>query len=275
MKMFYDLIRLPIAAIACTLCLTVLLRVVVIGEQNFCPLDVPISAVTAVLGATDTSCVTTRVVPQTYFDHTKFVEVDTGCLKDDEFDAAMVNYRPIRVALDSAGRIYRLFQFDTCEFNALVDARPPSFEEDPISVYYYGLYFVEFALVHTVLYWEHCSIENAQQLKVLNRESLWCSGWTDERWRAKEDSVEQKVDALASRLNAERVRPAENGDGFAVRYYIWYARFGDLREIDLHIDQEGHIYVLSNQIVDSEVGFYDPGLSGVTPEIIKLKRCNW
>ncbi len=170
---------------------------------------------------------------------------------------------PLRIAIDSSGRIFHLLNFRRNEFNDLVDNHPPTLNH--ADVYEYGRFVVKTTQIYTWLPGHSCFVSSTKNLKQINRDEVRyyaTNPWLED-WGLKSQHIDRRIDSLASELNQERLTYDQESKEYLARYYVWYVETGVLRKITLRILPNGHCYPVVNRILAEKIGYYDPYGTGL------------
>ena len=224
--------------------------------------DASRSAVEPYVETVDERCVSVTDIPQDFFAEVTFLNIDTGCVPGMLHDFSK---RPLRIAFDSGGQSYRLFNFADCEFNTLVEDHPP--QVDSQNIYEYGRFFLNVTQIYAYSERDYTIIESSGQLKTVNREHYrWSMVLTDHEFEARSRQIDSRISCLATLLDAPRVDSDSLRGGWSIHYYVWYARSGDLRMITLSIAPDFRCWVDCDEIIAQQIGYYLRFGGGDLPE---------
>jgi len=195
-------------------------------------------------------CLVITCLPQQYFPLVTFARVDTTCK---ETFHPRSDYKPIRLAIDTAGQIYHIYNFGSPEYSHLVRNYPVSLS--PANAHEYGLFFLK----TTYLYYEgdYYYLSELEELKKLNRSDT--KDWWEfpEEFEKRAQEIDKTIDSLSQTVDSKPVAVVDSGRAFLLTYFIWYQSSGKLREIQLRVELHGQADVKSDKVIADKVGFYE------------------
>lgn len=198
-------------------------------------------------------------VQQSYFEDLTFLEIDTGVVYRDSDGSYYVHpiypFKPIRIAVDADGRVYKLFGFDTLDFEKLIYRYPPAgISLDVSSLYDYGRFFIEITIISR-LDGNHHFVEGTNWFVELNRKMM-IDDFT--RFISKRlQELEERMKELSPVLNFDTLKFDRRTNNFIVDYYIWFESNGDFRHVSLRIELDGACYVLKDEVLAQQLGAYE------------------
>lgn len=204
----------------------------------------------AVLRNTKPDCITETSIAQTFFAQLNFIRLDTGC--SESFNP-VPGYRPIRIAVDSSGRIFQLFGSDSSQFNEMLRTHPVTIGID--NAFRFGQLYIDIALLFDPYGYQYVS--SSEDLLKLNREDV--EMWIDPNvFKKMSRAIDSATVDLCKRLNFRLLEYDRIDECFMVDYYVWYDDSGDLRHVRLSISRQGVCFVKEDEVVATKIGYYDP-----------------
>jgi len=208
-------------------------------------------------------------VEQTYFEDLTFLQIDTGVAYVDSSGSYYAfpprPFKPIRIALDNDGRVYRLFGLDSSEYNSLIYRYPASETIlEARNLYDYGRFFLEIALFSR-LDGKHYFVDGSAWFVELNRRLMLDEGT---RFLSRKlEELEQRMEELSPTLNFDTLKYDRRTDSYIVDYYVWFDSTGDLRYVSLRIELDGACYVLKDEIIAKSLGAYESVRQAMFPPL--------
>ena len=197
-------------------------------------------------------CIVMDTISQQYFPELLFLTIDTGCYYS-------TNPRPgdgpMRLALDPSDRVFRLFNFDSSQFDEMTNTYPlTGIDLDPTNVYDYGRFYIEVTLNYS--FWSYHYLDGVEDFIELNR-SLMLDDWTVSIG-SKLETYRRQIGEIKGRLNFDSTIFDRSTRTFYVDYYIWYEDSGNLRHVRLAIEYSGACSVVTDPVMAEAIGYFDP-----------------
>lgn len=190
-------------------------------------------------------CMVVDTIVQELFPEVTFVMVDTGCMY-----AGRPETDRFRLAYDSLGRRYKLFSFDSMQFNQLVQDHPIAINSD--NVFAYGAFFLQCTDIYTSYRFTY--IRDVDEFLEYTRQlgKHWDNDLTSPRWA----KLEKAIRKTCRKLAPDTIVFVPSERRFLVHYYVWFEWTGDIVHYFLVIGQDGTCELLKKSTVASEVGRY-------------------
>lgn len=202
-------------------------------------------AVLDLTGQPNDKCMVVDTIVQELFPEVTFVMVDTGCIY-----ANRPEIDRFRLAYDSLGRGYKLFAFDSMQFNQLVQDHPIAINSD--NVFAYGAFFLECTDIYT---WNRFTyVRDVDEFLEYTRQlgKHWHDDLTSPLWA----KLEQATRETCRRLTPDTIAYVPSERRFLLHYYVWFELSGDIVHYFLAIGQDGTCELLHKSTVASGVGRY-------------------
>jgi len=216
-------------------------------------------AIVDVLHPSNAQTVEIDTIKQSYFEDLIFLTVDTGVVSVDSAGHHYVHpirsYGPFRIAVDEEGRVYRLFGFDSVEYDQLI-YRYPETEVmlDPSAVSDYGRFFIETTMLSNRR-GDYYFVEGSNWFVGFNRKMMIddFTRFVNKRLQELEDRMKE----LSPYLNFDTLKFDRRTNSYIVDYYVWFALTGELRHICLKIELDGACIIGKDEILAERLGAYD------------------
>lgn len=187
---------------------------------------------------------------QDFIDGAEFCEIDTSAV---QLMPPPSELRPLRLAVDASGRIYRIMGFDSCEFNDLVDGVQLNPGLDVI--YSYGRFYLR--MCHLTVVPEPVFVSDVDCLLKLNREIMLDSSTYLPSEHGTWDSTKLQIESALLGVPLGRCSRDTTDGQLICTYVIWFFSTGELHRIDVSMDSGNRCSIVADKVLGIKIGFWN------------------
>ncbi|MEW6411482.1 MAG: hypothetical protein AB1483_03305 [Candidatus Zixiibacteriota bacterium] len=192
-------------------------------------------------------------VDQPFFEDVVFVDIDTFVTFIHPTPRSEI---PLRIGIDKAANVYRLFGFDTNQYNDIIASEPLSLGADQIRPY--GEFYLDLTQLWDPFdYMFIASIESfiAENRRRMVEAESGDSGYDCDRC-PKWDELEAQIRAMLAGVVLDSVVWSEKDSVYEAEYIAWGETTGALRYFRLMVHPNGRCVIARDSLWSESFGYY-------------------